>query len=85
MTTSWYYGGIEYPVELDRPQLEEDRYVVLLVCGHWVHTRAPQAGEWPCPVTQPAEQNHGMQRATVATDGTPAILVGWDLWHGGEE
>lgn len=71
----------EFRIELDRPRIEEDRFIVLLECGHWVHTRNPDAGEWYCPVVEPLDRNDGMQQAAVTTDGVPAVIESFDLRH----
>lgn len=67
----------ERPIQLDRPTLESDRFLVLLACGHWVHTLNPDAGTWLCPVL--GAQSDGQQPATITDDGKPAILGSWDL------
>lgn len=53
-------------------RVEEDRCVVLLVCGHWTQTRQVNASTWPCP------DDHGMQDAAITTStGSSAVLGSW--------
>jgi hypothetical protein len=72
--------GVDGRIELDRDRIESDRYVVLLACGHWVHTRRPEDSSWWCPVIEPESQNHGDQPAALTDDGKPAVLASWDIW-----
>lgn len=64
---------------LDRDRLESDRYLVLLACGHWAHTRGPDHDTFPCPVLEPLEERHGLQPPALTDDGHRAILTSWDL------
>lgn len=66
-------------IVLDRERVEGDRFLVLLACGHWVHTRNPEATRWPCPVIEPVNENHGDQPAALTTDGLPAVLGLWEI------
>lgn len=71
-------GGIQAMTDAvlsDPPRnfrVETDRYIVLLSCQHWTHTRRPWDSLWPCPV-------HGYE-VTAARDhdtGQAAVLEEW--------
>lgn len=68
--------------------LEEDRYLVLLSCGHWTQTRRPFDRTYPCPY------DGGDPEPARTSDGQCAVLSLWELvakcpnptcdvpWHG---
>lgn len=54
--------------------VQDDRYIVLLKCGHWTQTRVPDAGRWPCP-----DEDAVVSEAAPTTAGGRAVLASWDL------
>jgi hypothetical protein len=58
--------------EGDGLYLEEDRFLVLLACGHWTQTRRPDDMNWWCPF------GDNEQDAVTALEGERAVLESWD-------
>lgn len=66
------------PKPLVSRYLEEDRYLVLLDCGHWIQTRWPSDLSWYCEECGPG---HTAGAARTPT-GERAVLTIWDLYDG---
>jgi hypothetical protein len=59
------------------PYLEEDRFLVLLACGHWAQTRRPNDRSWLCP------WGDGDQFPVRTGGGEAAVFRSWDYYEEG--